>query len=440
MQDPVISLDKVGKAYRVYKRQTDRIMAALLPSSRVYHQDFHALSGISIKVNHGETVGIIGRNGSGKSTLLQVICGILRPTSGKVNVQGRISALLELGAGFNPEFTGRENVYLNGSILGLSREEIDRCFDDIEAFAGIGEFIDQPVKTYSSGMYVRLAFAVAINVKPDILIVDEALSVGDSLFQAKCFAKFRQFQEQGITILFVTHSMDLVTRYCSKGFLLEKGKLLQTGPAKKVVDAYNRLLIEESSPPEREFSSSVEPTDTDQNSPNKEEKLLGHMKSSEQHFQLNPDENRYGNGKATILRVGIFDREGLPQQTLYHGQEYEIVMDVVANAELDNPVFSYTIKDVKGFDISGTNTFFRDINTGSIKKNQVTRTRFVQRIPLNAGSYLLSFGCAGFEDGEYVVYERRYDLMSFEVISDRPSVGIFDPDSQITVVPLESIS
>ncbi len=444
MQPPIIQLDNISKAYRVYKRHLDRVRAALLPSSRVSHEDFHALTGVSLTVNHGETVGIIGRNGSGKSTLLQVICSILQPTEGSVVVDGRISALLELGAGFNPEFTGRENVYLNGSILGLSKEEIDDCFSDIESFAGIGEFIDRPVKTYSSGMYVRLAFAVAINVNPDILIVDEALSVGDTLFQAKCFAKFRQFQEQGVTILFVTHSMDLVTRYCSRAFLLEGGKLLQEGPAKDVVDAYNRLLVEESSPPtEEDDKGDIDKEDAEQqekenSQKDKEKKLLDHMRDSEQGFHFNPDENRYGNGKAEIIRVGIYDNKGQLQQTLRHGQRYEIVMDVGFNAELDNPVFAFTIKDVEGFDLSGTNTFFHDLDTGSVQKGDVIRARFELRIALNAKSYLLSFGCAGFENSEYVVYDRRYDLISFEVISDRLSVGIFDPDAVITVSRLDT--
>ncbi len=433
MKDPIISLENVGKAYRIYNRQIDRIREALLPSSRVFHKDFHALSGISLTVDHGETVGIIGRNGSGKSTLLQVICSILQPTEGKVVVDGRISALLELGAGFNPEFTGRENVYLNGAILGLSKEEMDSCIADIESFAGIGEFIDRPVKTYSSGMYVRLAFAVAINVNPDILIVDEALSVGDTLFQAKCFAKFKQFQEQGITILFVTHSMDLVTRYCSRAFLLESGKLLQVGTAKDVVDTYNRLLVAESSPAGRDDTSPADNEGCVDSQENREAQLLDHMKSSEYEFQLNPDENRYGNGDAKIVRVGIYDQGGQPQQTLRHGGTYEIVMDVTFKADLNNPVFAYTIKDVKGFDISGTNTFFHEVNTGSVKKGDEVRARFNQRILLNAGSYLLSFGCAGFDDGEYIVYDRRYDLISFEVISDRRSVGIFDSDAEITV-------
>jgi teichoic acid transport system ATP-binding protein len=399
----------------------------------VYHQEFPAISDISLIVNPGETVVIVGRNGSGKSTLLQVICGILRPTQGKGDVSGRFSAVLELGAGFNPEFTGRENVYLNGSILGLSREEIDDCFTDIESFAGIGDFIDRPVKTYSSGMYVRLAFAVAINVHPDILIVDEALSVGDTLFQAKCFAKFKQFQKQGVTILFVTHSMDLVARYCSRAFLLEEGKLLQTGPAKDVVDSYNRLLIDQSIGLRETKSTTEDWQDNGDILEGREEQLLAHMKSSEHDFQLNPDENRYGNGKAEIVRVGIYDCKGQPQQTVCHAEQFKIIMDVVFHTDLDDPLFAFTIKDVKGFDLTGTNTFFHGIETGIMRKGELFRVVFKQYMRLNAGSYLLSFGCAGFEKGKYVVYDRRYDLMSFEVISGRQSVGFFDLDSEIFV-------
>jgi teichoic acid transport system ATP-binding protein len=399
----------------------------------VYHSEFAALTDVSLAVDPGETVGIVGRNGSGKSTLLQVICGILQPTRGRVDVSGRISALLELGAGFNPEFTGRENVYLNGSILGLSREEINDCFADIESFAGIGEFIDRPVKTYSSGMYVRLAFAVAINVRPNILIVDEALSVGDTLFQAKCFAKFKQFQEEGVTILFVTHSMDLVTRYCSRAFLLEGGKLLQAGPAKDVVDSYNRLLIDQSIGLRETKPISEDRRGNDNTREGCEEQLLAHMKSSEHDFQLNPDENRYGNGKAEIARVGIYNCKGQPQQTVCHAEQFKIIMDVLFHTDLESPVFAFTIKDVKGFDLTGTNTFFHGIETGIMRKGEIFRAVFTQYMRLNAGSYLLSFGCAGFEDGEYVVYDRRYDLMSFEVISGRQSVGFFDLDAEILV-------
>ena len=242
-KDIAVSVKNLTKAYKLYNNHADRVKEALNPFRKSYHRVFNALSDVSLIIQRGETVGIIGRNGSGKSTLLQVVAGILQPTHGDIYVNGRISALLELGAGFNPEFSGRQNVFINAAILGLSYDEIEIRFSEIAAFANIGDYIDQPVKTYSSGMYVRLAFAIAINVNPDILIVDEALAVGDTLFQTKCFAKFREFQERGVTVVFVTHSLDLVTRYCSGAYLLEQGKLIYSGAPKKVVDEYNRLIV-----------------------------------------------------------------------------------------------------------------------------------------------------------------------------------------------------
>lgn len=440
---PVITLDAIGKVYKVYARQIDRIKEALLPSvSGRYFQPFHALSDITFSIPRGETVGIIGRNGSGKSTLLQIICGILQPTRGSLNVAGRVSALLELGAGFNPEFTGRENVYLNASILGLDKREIDSCFDRIVSFSGIREFIDRPVKTYSSGMYVRLAFAVAINVNPDILVVDEALSVGDTLFQAKCFAKFREFQEMGVTILFVTHSMDLITRYCSSAYLLDRGRLVASGQPKTVVDQYNRLLVDLSSSEDSEEGQTTDFHTSDHSAgsdcPDKEQQVADHMQTSEQRFALNPDESRYGNGKAEIVAVGIYSMDRQPQQSLIRGQRYEFRMQVRFHEEIRQPIYAFTVKDVKGFDISGSNTLFHEIDTGTCRKGQEVEIRFEQDIPLNAGGYLLSFGCAGFEEGEYVVYDRRYDLMSLEVMADRAGVGIFDMESVISVETLVS--
>jgi len=409
----IITVDNVGKVFRLYGRQLDRIKEVVsFWNNREYHHPFHALKNVSFSIRKGDTVGIIGRNGSGKSTLLQIICSILQPTSGNVKVDGRISALLELGAGFNPEFSGRENVFLNGSILGMSKEEIDECFDDIVEFADIGEFIDQPVKTYSSGMYVRLAFAVAINVKPDILIVDEALSVGDTAFQAKCFAKFREFQKKGVTVLFVTHSMDLITRYCSTALLLEKGVLTKSGPAKEVVDMYNRLTV---------------------NCFGEEGKVVAHMSQTEMVHQVNPDENRYGNGKAEIVEIGIESSDKKTSHTFIHGQPCRFWFKTLFHETVENPITAFTIKDVKGFDLSGTNTLFKDVKIGTVQKGEVLLTEFRQRMMLNAGGYLLSFGCAGFEDEEYVVYDRRYDVITLEVVSERSSVGMFDLDSKIKV-------
>jgi teichoic acid transport system ATP-binding protein len=345
---------------------------------------------------------------------------------GEIVVDGRISALLELGAGFNPEFTGRENVYLNASILGLERKEIDACFKQISDFADIGEFIDQPVKTYSSGMYVRLAFAVAINVNPDILVVDEALSVGDTLFQAKCYAKFQEFQKKGVTILFVTHALDLITRYCNKAYLLDHGHLHASGSAKEVADEYNRMQFKASCKIANN-SSLAKGSDLTA--------TIGVDQGQEWRglFLVNPKENRYGNGLAKIVGAGIFSLDDKPVQSLWKGQDYDFRMKVMFNAKIEDPVFAYTIKDIKGFDISGTNTMFQKIDTGKFKANDQVLVSFRQNMILSAGSYLISFGCAGYENGEYVIYERRYDYMVFEVLSDRANVGFLDLESKITM-------
>ncbi len=420
----IIDLHHITKTFKLYDKHTDRVKETFNPFKKKYHSTFNALTDVSLKINKGETVGIIGKNGSGKSTLLQIICGILTPSSGNLQVNGRISALLELGAGFNPEFTGRENVYLNASILGLKKAEIDQCFDKIADFADIGIFIDQPVKSYSSGMYVRLAFAVAINVNPDILIVDEALSVGDTLFQVKCFEKFREFQDNGVTILFVTHSLDLITRYCNRAFLLDSGALHGEGKPKDIVDEYNRLLVECSklseSSSHHDFAGSTGMEKNEENS--LEWKGV---------FRLNPHENRYGNGRAIISEAGIFNGAGEAVQKLLTGDNYTFKMRVKFLDKITNPIFAYTIKDIKGFDITGTNTKFQGIPTGSFKDGDYIEIVFSHSMILSSGSYLLSFGCAGIESGEYVIYERRYDHMTFEVISSRANVGFVDLKSTI---------
>src|SRR3972149_3589824 len=233
-----IEIENLTKIYRLYKSHKDRVKEIISLNTKQYHHDFHALNHVSFSIKKGETVGIIGQNGSGKSTLLKIVCGVTRPTSGSVKVNGRISSLLELGAGFHPDFTGRENVFMNGALMGFSKEEMEKRLPEIEAFADIGEFIDQPVKSYSSGMYVRLAFAAAINVDPEILIIDEALSVGDVFFQTKCFAKFKEFKEKGVTILFVTHSLDLITTHCNSAVLIDKGIIIEKGNPRDVIDKY----------------------------------------------------------------------------------------------------------------------------------------------------------------------------------------------------------
>ena len=420
MENIVINVKNLTKTYNIYKNNRARLKESFYLWRKKFHYPFHALLDVSVDIRKGETIGIVGCNGSGKSTFLQIICGILQASSGSIDVKGRISALLELGAGFNPQFTGRQNVYLNGAILGLRKREIDDCFERILSFSEIGEFIDQPVKTYSSGMYVRLAFSIAINVKPDILIIDEALSVGDTLFQSKCYGKFKEFQKQGVTILFVTHSLSLITQYCSRAFLLEKGRICADGAPKNVVDDYSRMLVASNSFPDK--AGNTDP-----------QLDIIARKNIIKNFKINPNENRYGNGNATILDGGIYSLNGDPFQSLIQGEEYEFRVKVKFNKTMINPILAFTIKDVKGVEISGTNTQFHNCDTGVVNPGDILEAGFRHKMLLNPGGYLLSLGCAGYEDEEYVVYERRYDYLAFDVISTHGSVGIFDLDSFVSV-------
>ncbi len=426
-----VKVNNLSKVYKIYDKRLDRLKETFLPGRKQYHRPFNALHDVNLEIQRGETVGIVGRNGSGKSTLLQIICGILQPTTGSLEVNGRISALLELGAGFNPEFTGLENIFLNASILGMEKKETEACLDDILDFAEIGRFIDQPVKTYSSGMFVRLAFAVAINVKPDILIVDEALSVGDTLFQAKCFAKFREFQEKNVTILFVTHSDELITRYCDSAILLNNGEQVMCGTAKKVIDRYRRLLagVEEEERAKREAAGE---------SPG--EQLITQSAADENNaliLSINPNEDRYGSGEAEIIDFGINALDPATGQLFITGARYQFWVRVKFHASKMNPVVAYTIRDVKGLEVTGTNTLHQEIDTGSLQNGDEIIVTFDQKLTLNPGDYLLSFGCSGFEEGNYVVYDRRFDVVPFQVISKRLTVGLVDLDSKIRVSKVE---
>jgi ABC-type polysaccharide/polyol phosphate transport system ATPase subunit len=313
-KDIVINVTNITKTYQLYDSRADRVKEAFHPLRKKYHRPFNALTDVSFQVRKGEFLGIIGRNGSGKSTLLQILCGILQPTVGTVTVNGRISALLELGAGFNPEFTGRENVYLNASILGFSKKEIDGKFDKIEAFADIGEFIDQPVKIYSSGMAVRLAFAVQANVEPDILILDEVFAVGDSYFQAKCTKRMMQLIEQGVTILYVTHSVDSVPQLCDRAIYLEAGNIKQIGSSISVVDTYLRdvrreqyatgLMVDFNEDQNSETTSS-----NDKLISIKETKTTGQFKKDPS-FAEKVQPYRYGTGGARIVHMVLLNAQG----------------------------------------------------------------------------------------------------------------------------------
>lgn len=407
--DIAISVKNLTKTYRIFGHPGDRIKQAFTFGRMRFHREFTALKDVSFDIKKGETVGIIGRNGSGKSTLLQLICSILKPTTGSLKVNGRISALLELGAGFNPEFTGRENVYFLGAVMGMTNAEMDDCFDDIASFADIGEFIDMPVRTYSSGMYIRLAFAAAINVRPDILVVDEALSVGDAQFQAKCFGKFRDFQAKGVTILFVTHSLELVAAHCERVMLLDHGSLVKSGNPKIAIDEYRRLL---NTPPQKNTTSRLAAD-------------VGSRRFWSAMFLTNPSEVRYGSRETEIIEAGLFTRDGNPTQLLYHGDEYLLKIRVISHHENLSPFISFVVKDLRGVVLSGTSTLLEDVHLKPPQLEETLQVVFEMPILLNPGHYLLSIGSQAYgPDGTSIAHDHRTDHLPFEVMG-KPRHGIF---------------
>jgi teichoic acid transport system ATP-binding protein len=416
-QGIVISVQNLTKVYPLYDKPQDRFKEALNPFRKSYHHDFYAMQDVDIEIFKGETVGIIGRNGAGKSTLLKMITGVLTPTSGTIEVRGRIASLLELGAGFNPEMTGLENIYLNGTLMGFTDSEMDGKIDAILEFADIGEFINQPVKMYSSGMFARLAFSVSINVEPDILIIDEALSVGDMAFQMKCFNKFQEFQAEGRTILFVTHALDTVIRYCSRGIVIDGGNKICDDTSKEAVDVFKRLLT-------GNFYQEDEP----KKSVNTFDNQL--LKDS---FPANSEMLEYGNKKTIIYDYGMIDHSGAPATLFDHNAICDIVMKVKFNEKIVSPIFAFSIKDAKGLEITGTNTLMKSIETGSYVKEDRTTIRFKQKMNLRSGAYALSLGCVTLDEDGIEVYHRLYDAILFEIISSEEMGGFFDLGSEVTI-------
>ena len=387
MSDIAIKVDKVSKVYHLYDRQRDRLKEALNLTKKKCYREHFALDQLDFEIKKGETVGIIGTNGSGKSTILKIITGVLNPTDGEVTVDGRISALLELGAGFNMEYTGIENVYLNGTMIGFTKQEIDCRLNDILEFADIGDFVNQPVKTYSSGMFVRLAFAVAINIDPEILIVDEALSVGDVFFQSKCYHKFEEFKKMGKTILFVSHDLGSITKYCDRSILLNKGHKLFEGTPKEAVDLYKRVLVNQLEDNEEENG-----------------KIAWEHGNAENLWRkslpINPEVLEYGSKKAEIIDFAFVD----------------------ANGRYSNVI-----------ELCGTNTMFEKIEITPKVAGDIQVVSFRQQMDLQGGEYLLSLGCTGYPHGEFTVYHRLYDVCSLTVVSTKNTVGYYDMNTKITV-------
>lgn len=403
-----IEVKNLEKIYKLYDKPSDRMKEALGLGKKKNHKLHYALNGVNLNIYQGETVGIIGTNGSGKSTILKIITGVLNPTAGQVHVNGRISALLELGAGFNMEYNGVENVYLNGTMMGFSEKEITQKLPDILEFADIGDYVYQPVKTYSSGMFVRLAFAVAINIEPEILIVDEALSVGDVFFQAKCYHKFEEFKKMGKTIVFVSHDLSSISKYCDRVFLLNQGNLLGEGSPKEMIDAYKRVLVGQYELPEKE-------------------------ENQEFLKELNPNLLEYGTKQAKIEEFYITDDQGVRTTAVIKGCEFSIHMKVRFFEHIPAPIFAFSFKNVIGTEITGTNSMVEKSFLDSVEAGDVKEITFTQTMSLQGGEYLLSLGVTGYNGDSFEVYHRLYDTLNITVISDKNTVGYYDMDSKVAV-------
>ncbi len=430
-----ITVTDVTKIYKMYDKPIDRLKESLHPGHKEYHKKFYALNHLSFQVKKGETVGIIGTNGSGKSTILKIITGVLSPTTGEVKVEGNISALLELGAGFNSDYTGIENIYMNGTMMGFSKKEMDGKLQDILDFADIGDFVYQPVKTYSSGMFVRLAFALAINVEPEILIVDEALSVGDVFFQSKCYRRMEEIRQRGTTILMVTHDMGSIIKYCDKVVLLNKGNFVAEGAPGHMVDLYKKILanqmdaLKDELEEMNDFSGGMSGEKS-----GKPKKTEGLMKEK---LTINGNRTEYGDGRAEIYDLGLLDERGNVTNLLLKGENFTIRERIRFYASIQAPIFTYTIKDKKGTELSGTNTMFEGTDIRPVKDGDEYEVSFTQKMTLQGGEYLLSMSCTGFEMGEHVVYHRLYDVANITVISNKNTVGVYDMESVVEAKRIE---
>lgn len=447
-----IRVDGLSKRYEIYPEAVDRLKQMILPKlrrwihadERSYFHEFWALHDVSFNVRRGETIGIIGRNGSGKSTLLQLICGTLTPTVGHVSVRGRIAALLELGSGFNPEFTGRENVYLNATVLGLTRTEIDARFDDILAFADIGDFVDQPVKTYSSGMYVRLAFAVAIHVEPEILIVDEALSVGDEAFQRKCFARINEIRDAGATVLFVSHSVGAVIELCDRALLIDAGELLLDGLPKVVVGSYHRLLFAPADK-QSEVRADIRRKGLKEAPGSNESPVVSAAPMAveapvdgEAYFEpgFTPKSTmRYENRGAFVEDPHIETLAGKRVNVLSRGQRYIYTYRVRFQSVATAIRFGMMIKTMTGIELGGAASIQQGTSELTVVDGEEYVVRFGFHTRLAPGVYFMNAGVTAFDAGEEIFLARILDAVMFRVRPDatRMETGLADFLSEVHI-------
>ena len=421
-QENVIEIKDLVKKYKMYNRKQDRLLEAIFPKMN-RHSDFTATDHLDLTIKKGEALGILGKNGAGKSTLLKMITGVVIPTSGELKVNGKISSLLELGTAFNSELTGEENIYQHGQVMGLTKEEIEATKQDVIDFADIGEHLYQPVKTYSSGMFARLAFACAINVDPDILIVDEVLSVGDMAFQLKCFKKFEEFKSKGKTILFVTHSVSDILKNCTRVIILESGKKTFDGDVKEGVDLYKKIITGNA------------PKNSNLDKVSEEIKIDDDPNTWKSHFNQNPNLIEYGNLDAEVIDYGIFDTNRNYLSIIDNEKEVVLKSKIKFNKEVDNPIFTMTIKNFNGVEVAGTNTMIEKIYPGKFEKGDIVEVEFIQKLPLAPNKYTLSFSCTHINaHGELEILNRKYEALLIEIMSNKECVGIAKLDTKINII------
>jgi teichoic acid transport system ATP-binding protein len=427
----VVNISNLTKNYKVYDRKKDRLIETCFPFMKK-HRVYTAINNLNLEIKKGDILGILGKNGAGKSTLLKMITGVVTPTLGEMKIEGKISSLLELGTAFNLELTGYENIYQHGQVFGYTREQMKEKEQEIIDFADIGDHISQPVKTYSSGMFARLAFACAINVDPDILIVDEVLSVGDMAFQLKCFKKFQEFKNKNKTIIFVTHNVTDIIANCNRAIILENGVKIFDGGTKEGVDTYKRLVTGNL---KNEDEKVIEVTT--QNLSKVGKVTTSKNDSSDlgiwqKNYTINPDYLEYGNHKADIIDFGIFDKDDNYKTTIYNNEEIKVKMKVKFNEDVKDVIFAFGIKDYNGLELCGTNTELEKIPSKSYKKGEIEIVEFKQKIPLNYNKYTLSLGCVRFDSNEELeILNRKYDIVLIEVIPEKPCFGLFEVNSKV---------
>ena len=430
-----ITVESVTKVYKLYNDPKDRFKEAVSPFKKVYSEPFYALRDISFDVEKGETVGIIGTNGSGKSTILKIITGVISPTEGRVEVDGKVSALLELGAGFDMEYSGIENIYMNGAVLGFTREQMEAKKDEILEFADIGDFVYQPVKTYSSGMLVRLAFALAINVEPEILIIDEALAVGDAFFQAKCFHKLEEIKASGTTILFVSHDIVSVKKLCSRAVWIERGNLREIGPSGEVCEKYMSAQIVRTNRENEKILAQMKPEEHDDVENRAKENEVVHFPR----FVTDHAEAMTTTGRAELLSFYIVDETGKQVNMLETRKTYKFGIVARFDEDIEHVIFGFELEDLKGVRIFGINNFMQNKSIAKVRKDRVYEVSFAFELPrFHKGEYLVTPAISAGTQDNHVVLVRAHNCQTIVIDNDGYNLAMLELDAETNICEYDS--